>query len=51
MIGIGSDIAGSIRMPSFFCGIFGHKGTTGVFCKLVLTLLNTQVICLNDGLI
>jgi len=28
--GIGSDIAGSIRMPSFFCGIFGHKPSTGL---------------------
>ncbi|CAG2166990.1 unnamed protein product [Oppiella nova] len=23
-LGIGSDLAGSIRMPSFFCGLFGH---------------------------
>ncbi|XP_072543620.1 fatty-acid amide hydrolase 2-B-like [Salminus brasiliensis] len=30
VIGIGSDIGGSIRMPSFFNGIFGHKGTTGI---------------------
>lgn len=30
MIGIGSDIGGSIRMPCFFNGIFGHKGTPGV---------------------
>ena len=28
-IGIGSDIGGSIRMPAFFNGIFGHKPTTG----------------------
>uniref|UniRef100_A0A8C6XT87 Fatty acid amide hydrolase 2 n=1 Tax=Naja naja TaxID=35670 RepID=A0A8C6XT87_NAJNA len=30
LIGIGSDIGGSIRMPAFFNGIFGHKPTTGV---------------------
>ncbi|XP_056604586.1 fatty-acid amide hydrolase 2-B [Triplophysa dalaica] len=30
VIGLGSDIGGSIRLPSFFNGIFGHKGTRGV---------------------
>ncbi|CAD6200201.1 unnamed protein product [Caenorhabditis auriculariae] len=30
VIGIGSDIGGSIRMPSFFNGIFGMKTTPGV---------------------
>ncbi|KAJ8008476.1 hypothetical protein DPEC_G00105210 [Dallia pectoralis] len=30
VIGIGSDIGGSIRMPSFFCGVFGHKTSPGV---------------------
>jgi len=29
VIGIGSDIGGSIRMPCFFNGIFGHKATFG----------------------
>ncbi|KAK2899891.1 fatty-acid amide hydrolase 2-B isoform X2 [Channa argus] len=30
VIGIGSDIGGSIRIPCFFDGIFGHKTTPGV---------------------
>lgn len=30
VIGIGSDIGGSIRMPCFFNGVFGHKPTGGV---------------------
>jgi fatty acid amide hydrolase 2 len=28
--GIGSDVGGSIRMPSFFNGVFGHKPTGGI---------------------
>ncbi|XP_026290083.1 fatty-acid amide hydrolase 2 isoform X1 [Frankliniella occidentalis] len=29
-IGIGTDIGGSIRMPAFYCGVYGHKPTTGL---------------------
>lgn len=29
VIGVGSDIGGSIRIPAFFNGIFGHKTTSG----------------------
>ena len=28
--GLGADIGGSIRMPSFFNGVFGHKCTSGL---------------------
>lgn len=30
VIGVGSDIGGSIRIPSFFNGIFGHKPSAGL---------------------
>ncbi|XP_051757644.1 fatty-acid amide hydrolase 2-A [Ctenopharyngodon idella] len=30
VIGIGSDIGGSIRIPCFFNGIFGHKPSLGI---------------------
>ncbi|KAL1427738.1 hypothetical protein MTO96_017169 [Rhipicephalus appendiculatus] len=30
LIGLGTDIGGSVRIPSAYCGIFGHKPTAGV---------------------
>lgn len=40
-INAGTDIGGSIRMPAFYCGIFGHKPTVG--------LINTRGCTFRTG--
>jgi hypothetical protein len=32
VIGVASDVAGSIRVPAMYNGIFGHKPTPGRSC-------------------
>ncbi|XP_065833428.1 fatty-acid amide hydrolase 2-like [Oscarella lobularis] len=32
--GVAADVGGSIRMPAFFCGVFGHKPTPGLVNNL-----------------
>ena len=41
-IGLGSDIGGSIRLPAFFNGVFGHKPSCGV-------IPNTGAFPVADG--
>ncbi|KAJ8921405.1 hypothetical protein NQ315_003021 [Exocentrus adspersus] len=34
IIGIGSDIAGSLRLPAHFCGVWGHKPSPGAVSSI-----------------
>ena len=53
-VGLGSDIGGSIRMPAFFNGVFGHKPSPGIVSNIgqypiaaneALNYLSTGPIC------
>ncbi|KAG5681223.1 hypothetical protein PVAND_010677 [Polypedilum vanderplanki] len=47
--GIGSDIGGSIRMPAFFNGIFGHKpSSTGPMCRFASDLKPMMKVLVED---
>lgn len=48
VIGIGSDIGGSIRMPCFFNGIFGHKATPGVFLQMPDSSSDSVHVCVCE---
>ncbi|OQR66988.1 fatty-acid amide hydrolase 2-like [Tropilaelaps mercedesae] len=42
--GVGTDISGSIRLPSAWCGIFGHKPSPGLIaCKGVVPETNLDL--------
>lgn len=43
-IGIGSDVGGSIRIPSYFNGIFGHKPSTGIVSNFGQQPVALQVV-------
>lgn len=43
-IGLGTDIGGSLRIPSFMCGVFGHKISNGLVSTRGALLLN--LLCL-----
>lgn len=42
LLGVGSDIGGSIRMPAFFNGVFGHRPSKGQ-CSTIVFLSPTSV--------
>lgn len=53
LIGIGSDIGGSIRVPALFNGIFGHKPTPGnyYYFSVIADAVVKKNFFLNSGII
>ena len=47
---IGSDLAGSIRCPAAFCGVFGHKPSYGLVPLRGFTPPTTEGLSANGGL-
>jgi amidase len=43
-LSIGSDIAGSLRTPAHFCGVYGHKPTLGLAAMRGMTPPLTQAL-------
>lgn len=44
MLGIGTDFVGSLRIPSFFTGIFAHKTTAGIAFRIYTYLLGYMYV-------
>ncbi|XP_069181502.1 fatty-acid amide hydrolase 2-B [Procambarus clarkii] len=48
-LSLGTDTGGSIRTPAFFCGLFGHKPTTGLVslrgCKIHFDSEYSEIQC------
>uniref|UniRef100_A0A8C7H807 Fatty acid amide hydrolase 2a n=1 Tax=Oncorhynchus kisutch TaxID=8019 RepID=A0A8C7H807_ONCKI len=47
VIGVGSDVGGSIRIPAFFNGIFGHKPTSGVVSNYLTWVMFPPAQCVR----
>jgi Asp-tRNA(Asn)/Glu-tRNA(Gln) amidotransferase A subunit family amidase len=43
-LSIGSDIAGSLRTPAHFCGVYGHKPTLGLVANRGMVLPTTPAL-------
>ncbi|TQR82609.1 amidase [Mycobacterium hodleri] len=49
-LSIGSDLAGSLRTPAHFCGVYGHKPTLGLAAMRGMTPPRTQALPTDSDL-